>query len=448
MTSAVGVSMDAERASGAAKRRRERRLRSWWRHERMTVTAELAVALHHSRGVGPAVPHEALWGQTPASSMGRRPGVLKEPVPPVVVEHAACPCSGAPLLVVPSLAAAESDGVDGTTLKYLLKLALKEQEKEEERLKQKEEEHEKRMLALNRRVRDDLPLTPAEHAAWKEWACRPLSSAGKRKRKKRRKRKLPRNSSHPRLAARHLGRYGPEGHLCFDTETTSVARAGRTWKIGLSTSHWYLAPSCSVSVTPEEHRKIRSFLGDAYAELFLRPLVSGSHLCGVLYDPLYVTVTCSEFALGVRVFGFFWKMTSGISVCSTPWFDSRYMLAVSLQRLGPELQKTAVSTQLQFIAGHRHLFRSAEAVPLGPDFSADHRDSPVAVRWSMSPLCGGADSQVLLRRRPRRSHSCSSDSFYNPSYLAVTCSVFAFGVHDSRLFWVMTSGNVPVFSAY
>ena len=72
---------------GSARRRRERRLRSWWRHERMTVAAELAVALHHSRGVGPAVPHEALRGQTPASSVGRRPGVLEEPVPPVVVDR-------------------------------------------------------------------------------------------------------------------------------------------------------------------------------------------------------------------------------------------------------------------------------------------------------------------------------------------------------------------------
>ena len=61
------------------------------------------------------------------------------------------------------------------------------------RQRRQAEEHEERMLALNRRVRDDLPLTPAEHAAWKEWACRPLSSAGKRrKRKKRRKKKLPR----------------------------------------------------------------------------------------------------------------------------------------------------------------------------------------------------------------------------------------------------------------
>ena len=52
MTSAVGVSMDAERASGAAKRRRERRLRSWLRRERMTVAAELSAALHHSRDGG------------------------------------------------------------------------------------------------------------------------------------------------------------------------------------------------------------------------------------------------------------------------------------------------------------------------------------------------------------------------------------------------------------
>ena len=28
-------------------------------------------------------------------------------------------------------------------------------------------------VGINRRVRDDLPLTPAEHAAWKEWVCRP-----------------------------------------------------------------------------------------------------------------------------------------------------------------------------------------------------------------------------------------------------------------------------------
>ena len=102
---------------------------------------ELAVATHHSspKGGWPGATHDALRGQTKASS-GRRPGVLKEPEPPVVVEHAACPFSGAPLLVVPSLAAAESDGVDGTSLKYLLKLALQKEKEEEVRKKREEEQ--------------------------------------------------------------------------------------------------------------------------------------------------------------------------------------------------------------------------------------------------------------------------------------------------------------------
>ena len=40
--------------SGSARRRRERRLRSWLRHERMTVRMELTAALHHSafKGAG------------------------------------------------------------------------------------------------------------------------------------------------------------------------------------------------------------------------------------------------------------------------------------------------------------------------------------------------------------------------------------------------------------
>ena len=50
----------AERASEAASRRRERRLRSWLRHERMTVRMELAAALHHSAG---PVPNDAVRSQ-------------------------------------------------------------------------------------------------------------------------------------------------------------------------------------------------------------------------------------------------------------------------------------------------------------------------------------------------------------------------------------------------
>ena len=61
----------ADRATGAA-RRRERRLRSWWRHERMSIACALAEALHHSSGTKPStcdtrvvegVTNDALRGQ-------------------------------------------------------------------------------------------------------------------------------------------------------------------------------------------------------------------------------------------------------------------------------------------------------------------------------------------------------------------------------------------------
>ena len=77
----------AERAlgSGSARRRRERRLRSFLRHELMTVRMELAAALHHSRDGG----CETFYGlRAPkTASSEERPGVLKEPEPPSVVDR-------------------------------------------------------------------------------------------------------------------------------------------------------------------------------------------------------------------------------------------------------------------------------------------------------------------------------------------------------------------------
>ena len=54
-------------ARGAAWRRRQRRLRSMLRHERMTVRMELAAALHHSWGGGLET-HEGLRAQKTASA--------------------------------------------------------------------------------------------------------------------------------------------------------------------------------------------------------------------------------------------------------------------------------------------------------------------------------------------------------------------------------------------
>ena len=59
------LTMDVER--GAAWRRRQRRLRSWWRHEQQTVAAVLATVTHHSHSkVGTA--NAALRGQKTGTS--------------------------------------------------------------------------------------------------------------------------------------------------------------------------------------------------------------------------------------------------------------------------------------------------------------------------------------------------------------------------------------------
>ena len=100
-----------------------------------------------------------------------RPGCLSDPGPPwveaVTVGYVA---AGVPFLGAPSLAAHSAEAIDGRTLRHLLKLNLK--------LKEEEEKREEELEQLNKRVGDDLPLAPADRAAWKQWACRP-SAPGK-----------------------------------------------------------------------------------------------------------------------------------------------------------------------------------------------------------------------------------------------------------------------------
>ena len=82
--------------TSAAKRRRERRLRSWWRHEAQSVRAAVATVLHHTCDVGRESynvprhqkmatareevvnkPHDALRGLT-TPPPGERPALLVE----------------------------------------------------------------------------------------------------------------------------------------------------------------------------------------------------------------------------------------------------------------------------------------------------------------------------------------------------------------------------------
>ena len=91
--------------TSAAKRRRERRLRSWWRHEAQSVRAAVATVLHHSCDVGRESynvprhqkmatareevvnkPHDALRGLT-TPPPGERPALLVEVQPQECVER-------------------------------------------------------------------------------------------------------------------------------------------------------------------------------------------------------------------------------------------------------------------------------------------------------------------------------------------------------------------------
>ena len=73
-------------SGGSAVRRRERRLRSFWRHEQMAIQMALATVTHHSFQVGTA--HDALRSQKPVTSAGgMRPPPLVEGRPQVRIQR-------------------------------------------------------------------------------------------------------------------------------------------------------------------------------------------------------------------------------------------------------------------------------------------------------------------------------------------------------------------------
>ena len=136
-------------ATGSALRRRQRRLRQWHRHERMTVAMALAEVTHHAVPRGPKTAraeeeveyetHAGLRAQkTPPP--GERPGILAEPGPQRSDRTVRRSSGETPLLVVASLAAVAADGVDAATLSFLTAQALEDRRKEEEERKMKEKE--------------------------------------------------------------------------------------------------------------------------------------------------------------------------------------------------------------------------------------------------------------------------------------------------------------------
>ena len=89
----------AERACGAAARRRERQLRAWHRHERLTVAMELATALHHSaKRPRPVVEVPREGEEVESHSVPRHRETPPPPTRPTVGRRRRGPRSGAPLL--------------------------------------------------------------------------------------------------------------------------------------------------------------------------------------------------------------------------------------------------------------------------------------------------------------------------------------------------------------
>ena len=136
-------------------RRRQRRLRSWWRHEQRSVAAALAAATHHSAPrSGWPEQHNAPRGPTTASAMeeevrevydalegqkrpppGKRPAPLSEVAGPHAAVTVGYVAAGVPLLDAPSMASPSADAIDESTLSFLLAENLarvKEKEEVEE----------------------------------------------------------------------------------------------------------------------------------------------------------------------------------------------------------------------------------------------------------------------------------------------------------------------------
>ena len=267
---------------------------------------------------------------------------------------------------------------------------------------------------------------------------------GKRKRKKKRKKRLPRaprprprlvsgcclrsTRARPRLLRsawfysgyKFLPRFLDKFHTISSWRD---ARAVRTWKPGLSTHTRYLACTCLVSLEPEENRKFWSFLGDDYA---------------VFHDPVYLTVTCSEFARGVQDYGFFWELTSG-------WIPYLALLGWTVDTFtssyGGFMVQTAENCGVSVVAvydGRRFFLSRCRGRFPWSCCSVDHGNSPVAVlghgdRWPCC-ACRTVSPRSFTCALCATTDACGSDCFKtleSPQLQSIKGVDFLFVVHSS-----------------
>ena len=132
----AGGDVDGE---GAARRRRQRRLRPWLKHERQSVAMALAEYTHHASGsqtrarAREGVEHATHSGLRPQKTPppGERPGLLLEPGPQRS-DRTVRRSSGdnLPTLALPVLAGSAGEAVDASSLRYLSAAARLDQSRQ------------------------------------------------------------------------------------------------------------------------------------------------------------------------------------------------------------------------------------------------------------------------------------------------------------------------------
>ena len=207
--------LHGEHAAGAAKRRRDRRLRAWHRHVRTTVAMELATALHHGaqRVEVPREEEEHAYYVGPRAQKAPPPGMRPAPLaevagPQVWPGTPSSPGAGVPSLAPPVLAGSAGEGVDSSALAFVATRALLDREEEEEAeelrvLEEKVATKEQRLLEEVENRRGTSEFSPLEYAAIRWCMARQMvvqrvakRKVRKRMKKKRKKKKLPKVSSH------------------------------------------------------------------------------------------------------------------------------------------------------------------------------------------------------------------------------------------------------------
>ena len=295
------MEVHGERVSGAARRRRQRRLRQWHRHERLAVQMALATAAHHSaqpdealrrqrtaraREVEEQDQHEALRRQM-APPLGMRPGVLQDPAPQGRVgQHSGIGYELVLALDVPVLQMAEQP-VDASALAFLEEAEANDLE-----------------VGYMELVRSGFSKSPASLERMREVVRRRqvLHQKGRgRKKKKRKKRKLPKGSSPRSLHARAV-RTRKSGHLSCGSSWCSVSGCCLT-SPGLL-DYW----ETTFSMFPYSTLSLVRFWIHAHASVY-----SSFGTAPCIWQSLVRRCLC----LRSTVSPFFWEMTSGFdAVCA------------------------------------------------------------------------------------------------------------------------------------